>query len=528
MVVSAHPLATEAGVSILRQGGNAFDAAIAVNYALAVVYPRAGNITGGGFMVAMDSSGTASFLDFRETAPASAHRDMFLDGDGEPVDSLSLFGALSSGVPGTVAGMQAIYGRYGSLPFSSLLDYPAKLANAGVSVSEGEAQNYRKYLPCIQRFSSHAGPFENSGKPWETGDVLQQPALASTLMQIGESGSGEFYKGKLASILVSAIQKAGGIISQDDLSNYRPVWRDPLEFEVMGYRIYAPGPPSSGGIALQQMLTMLHMLRIDTTDYQDFDFALKLIEVSRIAYADRSYYSGDPDFVEIPVDIITDREYLKHRLNEINFDHAIQSADWGPGSLHYESEETTHFTIADRYGNVVSVTTTLNSNFGSCMYIPELGIFMNNQMDDFSKKPGVPNQFGLIGQEANSIEPGKRMLSSMTPVIITRDDEFFAALGTPGGSTIITSVMQVFLNAAVLGQSPEMAVQWPRFHYQWLPDTVYYELGALSAVADQLEAHGYALKQRQPIGRVEAVFRLPDGKLIGVADARGEDHASGL
>jgi len=527
MVVTAHPLATDAGIAILEKGGNAFDAAIAVHFALTVVYPRAGNIAGGGFMVARDSEGMVTSLDFRETAPENASRDMYLDEAGEPIPGRSQYGGMAAGIPGAVAGMHAIHERYGSLEWNKLLDLSISMAKHGVELTAGEASIINEYLPKIKANSITAGPFGEKAH-WNPGDILRQPILAETLAQIAEKGAEIFYSGAMAESIVEGVNQAGGIFSLSDMQSYTPVWREPAKINFGDYTVFAMDMPSSGGLALSQILRLLEMMRIDTTQFQSPEAVQKMIEVSRIAYADRSIFPGDPKFVNIPFDELTNADYLHNRIREINWETAISSTEFQAGNILPETEETTHFTVADKWGNVVAITTTLNSNFGACLYLPEQGIFINNEMDDFSIKPGVPNQFGLIGAEANKIEPGKRMLSSMTPVIIEKQGNFYASIGTPGGATIITSIMQVFLNAAVFGMEPEEAVQAPRFHYQWLPDTVRYEQNALIHSKEVLADKGYLFKERASIGKVEAIFAGKNGNFIGVADTRGEDHAAGL
>ncbi len=533
MVVSPHPLATQVGLDILQQGGTALDAAIAVQFALAVVYPRAGNIGGGGFMLIHLEDGTTTSLDYREKAPLAATRDMYLDDQGEIIPRASLDGIRSVGVPGTVAGLEAAYAKYGSkslFPWDQLLAPAVELADRGFAVSSAEAERLNEHLPKFLKHNTTPNPFTEP-EAWETGRVLRQPELAETLRRIQAAGRDGFYQGETAAALLAEMERQEGYITQADLDSYEAVWRDPILSEFENYQIASMPLPSSGGIVLGQMVEMVKGLPLSQWGFQDINSTHTMIEAMRRAYTDRARFMGDQDFYPVPVDSLLDPAYLKEKMASLRFDSAtistqLQAASF---SVPIESFETTHTSIVDSMGNAVSVTTTLNANYGSKVWVDGAGFFLNDEMDDFSSKPGTPNMFGLVGGEANAIEPGKRMLSSMTPTIVLRDGEVYLVLGTPGGSTIITSVFQVFMNVAVFGLDLEEAVHAPRFHHQWLPDEVWIEEDRdYGSLPEDLQRLGHTVVEKKRIGAVKAIIRRSNGSWKGVGDIRQpDDHAAG-
>jgi gamma-glutamyltranspeptidase/glutathione hydrolase len=531
-VVSAHPLATQIGVDILRHGGNAVDAAIAVQFALAVCYPSAGNIGGGGFMVIRLADGETATLDFREKAPLAATRGMFLDSLGNIIEGLSLAGHLASGVPGSVAGMWEAHTRYGTIPWSELLQPAIGLATTGVELTEKEAQKLNRSAMVIRSYSSASVAFVRSydgGRTgfWADGAMLRQPELARTLTAIRDSGAGVFYSGWIADSIVAEMQHGGGLIKHEDLNQYKAIWREPLEWDFGNYHFISMGPPSSGGVCLAQMLGMIEGRQLG--EWNETPMVHLMTEVERRAYADRAQHLGDADFYDVPMERLLDSGYLAERMSSFDPDNATPSSSLGPGDMPHEGEETTHFSIVDQYGNAVAVTTTLNGSFGSHVVVGGCGFLLNNQMDDFSIKPGVPNLYGLVGADANAIEPGKRMLSSMTPTIIEKDGRLWMVVGTPGGSTIITSVLQTFLNVAEFGMTMPEAVSALKFHHQWLPDRIDYEEPALDEkTITRLTDMGHTLHLREPIGRIDAILVTPDGKLECGADPRGDDACAGF
>lgn len=525
MVVSAHPLASAVGEQIMREGGNATDAAIATQFALAVVCPRAGNLGGGGFWVHAPAGDVVRAIDYREEAPAAATRDMYLDEDGEVIEGASTLGPLASGIPGTVDGLWTAYSFGSELQdWARLVRPAARLAREGFRISAPEAERLNRY----DFINAEGSPYDRDA--WSRGDRLVQTRLAATLDSIAELGPKYFYDGPFAARLAEEVRAAGGIWTAQDLSDYQSVWREPIATQFLGQTVYSMPPPSSGGVALAQMLTMLEpydlhdMIAADSAEYYHL-----LIEVMRRAYEDRAEYLGDPDLVYVPVDSLLDPTYLALKMSSYDPTAATPSGRSvrAPGK---ETYETTHTSVIDDEGNAVSVTTTLNGNYGSKFWSREGGFFLNNEMDDFSSKPGVPNMFGLVGGEANAIAPGKRMLSSMTPTVVQRDGRNVLVLGTPGGSTIITAVLQTLLNATVHGQSLPDAVEQPRLHHQWLPDEVVYERGGFSEeLLARLRALGHELRAAETLGRVKAVARDEDGGLTGVGDARNpDDDASGF
>ena len=529
MVVSAKEEASQIGLAILKKGGNAFDAMIATELALAVAYPNAGNIGGGGFMVYRLGSGERGALDYREKAPAKAHRDMYLDKNGKVIADKSTLGALAVGVPGTIAGIFEVYEKFGSLPIGELIQPAIDLARKGVLITELQANFYmNKNVELIKQANNYVTPFENG---WKAGERFKYEELAQTLERIRDNGSYEFYNGETAKRIVSYVQELGGILSLDDLKNYRAQWRKPITFTYKDYTISSMPLPSSGGICLAQILKSVEPYNIGQYPHNGEQYIQLLVEAERRAYADRAYYMGDADFVKVPTQQLLSPNYLKERMSSFSWDKASKSSEIAHGKIvGYESDETTHYSIVDRFGNAVAVTTTLNTNYGSKVYVKGGGFFLNNQMDDFSIKPGEPNTYGLVGSEKNAIAPNKRMLSSMSPTIIEKDGKLFMVIGTPGGSTIITSVLQCFLNVAEYGMTMQQSVSKPRFHHQWLPDDVMYEpKGFAPEVIAHLKAKGYKPREENfvIIGKVDAILVQPDGTLEGGADPRGDDTAVG-
>ena len=531
MVVSAHPLATKVGVEVLRKGGNAVEAAVAVQFALAVVYPRAGNIGGGGFMVIRANDGRKFTLDYRETAPVAASRDMYLDENGNVIKNLSLDGHLAAGVPGTVAGMEAAYERFGdSMTWKELVEPSVALAEDGFAITTFEAKMLNRKRPGLVKNNNHQPVFVKS-TPWKEGDLLQQKDLANTLQLIADHGKAGFYSGEVADHIVAEMEAGNGIISHEDLKSYEAKWREPLEFDYKDYEIISMPPPSSGGIALGQLLQAVAPYPLREWGFHSPQSIHLMAEAERWVYADRSTHLGDSDYYPVPVDSLLSPDYILDRMSAFSLDSArasseIQAAEFSD----VESEETTHYSIVDAEGNAVSVTTTLNANYGSKTVVKGAGFLLNNEMDDFSAKPGEPNLFGLIGGEANSIQPGKRMLSSMTPAIVSKNDKLFMVVGTPGGSTIITSVFQTILNVIEFDMGMAEAVAAPRFHHQWLPDSLFYEddRPLSSELRAKLKEMGHHPQIRDDIGKVDAILVREDGNLEGGADTRADDHAEGF
>ena len=529
MVVSAREEASKIGSEIMQQGGNAFDAMVATEMALAVCYPNAGNLGGGGFMVYRTHRGEVGALDYREKAPLTAHRDMFLDENKKYLKDKSKTGGLAVGVPGTIAGIFKAHKKFGSLPMQTILRPVILLAKKGFKITEKQAKQFNDYSAVFKQVNQ-----ENSiyTKKFKAGDVFKNEALANTLQQISDNGRSAFYQGEIAKTLVAFLQKNGGIISLKDLDNYQAIWREPIVFNYKDLRIISMSPPSSGGICMAQILKTTANYPIAQYGHNTTKTIQVLTEAQRRAYADRSHYLGDPDFIDIPVDSLLSDAYLKGRMDSFSFEGATPSKELTHGTIsRTESTETTHYSIIDSYGNAIAVTTTLNASFGSKLYSKKLGFFLNNEMDDFSAKPGTPNLFGLIGGDANAIAPQKRMLSSMTPTLVEKDNKLWMTLGTPGGSTIITSVLQTILNVYEFNMSMQQAVDAPRFHHQWLPDIVKVEATSFDAkTIKELENKGYVVdyKNASSIGRVDAILVLSDGSLEGGADKRGDDTAVGF
>ena len=529
MVVSAKEEASQIGLSILKKGGNAFDAMIATELALAVAYPNAGNIGGGGFMVYRLANGEKGALDYREKAPSKAHRDMYLDANGKVIPDKSTLGALAIGVPGTIDALFEVHKKFGKLPIAELFQPAIDLARNGVVITPLQADFYMgKNLAEIKKANNYTTIFENG---WKAGERFKYEELAQTLERIRDNGRAEFYEGETARRIVDYVQELGGILSLEDLKNYHSQWRTPITFNYKNYTISSMPLPSSGGICIAQILKSVEPYKIGQYAHNGEQYVQLLVEAERRAYADRAYFLGDPDFVKVPTKTLLSPDYLKERMRSFSWDRASKSSEIAHGKVvGYESDETTHYSIVDSEGNAVAVTTTLNTNYGSKVYVKGGGFFLNNQMDDFSIKPGEPNTYGLVGSEKNAIAPNKRMLSSMSPTIVEENGKLRMVIGTPGGSTIITSVLQCMLNVFEYGMTMQESVSKPRFHHQWLPDDVMFEpKGFDPAVIAKLKAKGYVPKEENfvIIGRVDAILVEKDGTLEGGADPRGDDVAAG-
>jgi len=525
-VVSAREEASAIGVAIMKQGGTAFDAMIATDLALTVCYPNAGNISGGGFAVYRTNGGDIGSLDFREKAPLGASSDMYLDAEGNVIPNKSTLGGLAVGVPGTVAGLVALHEKFGTLPWETLVQPAIDLARKGYVVTPKQEQSFKSKK---DDFIAVNGPETFYAQDFEAGDRVQNLALAETLERIAKFGKAGFYEGPVADDLVARVQETGGIITHEDLLTYEPVWRNPIQFKYKDLMLYAMGPPSSGGICLGQIMKMIEPYDVGQYEHNSLQAMQVIVEAERRSYADRSLYLGDPDFVNIPKDSLLDSNYLSKRMRSFTFEKATKSSDIAPGTIQWEeSEETTHYSIVDPQGNAIAVTTTLNGSYGSKVFVEKGGYFLNNEMDDFSSKPGVPNMFGLIGGKANAIAPQKRMLSAMTPTIVEKNGKLAMVVGTPGGSTIITSVLQTILNVYEFDMDVQSAVAAPRFHHQWLPDVVVFEPGLFDpSLIKSLQAKAYDIKEEYSriIGRVDAIQVSESGEITTGADPRGDDTA---
>lgn len=531
MVVCAHPEASKVGVEILKKGGNAVDAAVAVQFALAVVYPNAGNIGGGGFMVLRMNNGEINSLDFREKAPMKSSHDMYLDKDGNVIPNLSTEGLLSAGVPGSVDGMMRAHARYGELLWKELLQPSIDLAENGFPITNRQADEFNQLKNIFPKWndSLYLVPLVKADSLWKQGDTLTQKELAKTLKLIRDKGREGFYSGETADNIVKEMKRGNGIISLEDLKNYESKWRDPIVGWYKDYKIISMPPPSSGGIALAQLLNMVENYSLKDFGWNSEKAIHLMVEAEKRVFADRSVHLGDPDFYTVPVRNLLDSNYIVSRMKDFDSEKCTDCKSLKGGLFESkEKEETTHFSIVDKWKNAAAVTTTLNGAYGSYIFVPGSGFLLNNEMDDFSSKPGVPNGYGLVGAEANAIAPGKRMLSSMTPTIIEKNGKLFMVAGTPGGSTIITSVFQTILNVVEHDMTMNEAVNAKKFHHQWKPDTIFAEENAFDSLTIiQIEKKGHHIIKRNPIGRTDAILILPNGKLEGGADKRGDDTAIG-
>lgn len=527
MVVCAHPLATKVGVDILKKGGNAVDAAIATQFALAVVYPVAGNIGGGGFMILRLASDSLAALDYREKAPASASPTMYIGETGELVEGLSTEGHLASGIPGTVAGLAEAHAKFSKLPWKDLVQPAIDLARNGFPLTKNEAEGLNEIQKDLIRLNTVRPDFLLK-ELWKEGDMIYWLDLSKTLERIRDNGKAGFYEGKTADDLAAEMIRGKGIITKEDLKSYEAVWRKPITGFYKGYKIISMPPPSSGGIALMQLLKSVEPFPIAEWGWNSAKTTHLMTEAERRVYADRAAHLGDPDFFNVPVDMLMDSAYTARRMKSFDMNKATPSTSIKEGSLAGESDQTTHLSVVDKDGNAVSVTTTLNGGYGSTVIVDGSGFFMNNEMDDFSAKPGTPNMYGVIGGEANKILPHKRMLSSMTPTIVEQDGKLLMVVGTPGGSTIITSVFQTILNVLEHNMTMQQAVTARRVHSQWFPDTIIQEINAITKEDSlSLVTLGHTFKSWSGIGRVDAILVRKDGKLEGGADPRGDDTADG-
>jgi len=526
-VVSARLEASEAGKTVMQQGGNAYDAMVATSFALAVVYPVAGNITGGGFFVYRAADGETGSLDYREMAPLTATKDLYLDEAGNVIPKLSTVGGMAVGIPGAVAGILEVHKKMGTLPLEQLMQPAIDLAENGYVVTDKQARSFKRYSALFTEVNGEDTFFAQGH---EAGDTIVNPALAKTLKAIAKQGNTGFYEGWVAQAMVDKTQATGGILSLEDLKAYEAKWREPVQFSYKDLNLISMGPPSSGGICLAQMLNMIEPYDLKSMGHNSPATMHLMVEAERRSYADRAHFLGDPDFVTIPQDHLLSKSYATDRMGSYNIEKATASSAVSHGDIIVvESDETTHFSIVDKEGNAVSVTTTLNGAYGSKVYVDEIGVFMNNEMDDFSSKPGTPNMFGLTGSEANSIAPKKRMLSSMTPTIVEKNGELYMVVGTPGGSTIITSVFQTILNVYEHGMEMQAAVDAPRFHHQWLPDIVVLEPDTFDeTTVQELQAKGHTIESKYSriIGKVDAIHRNENGQLSVGADPRGDDAAA--
>ena len=534
-VVSARKEASQIGLEIMKNGGNAYDAMIATHLALAVVHPTAGNIGGGGFFVYHHKDGSSGSLDFREMAPGNAFKDMYLDENGDVIPDMSTLGGAAVGVPGSISAIYEIHTKFGSLPIEDLFKPAINLAKNGFVVTKKQSNSLGGKL---EDFIKVNGEESLYSKKYYEGDTIKNARFAETLSKISEYGPEVFYGGEIGEMIVNSVNKTGGIMTIDDLKNYESVWRDPVKFKYKDLEVISMSLPSSGGILLGQMLKVIEDYDIKSFGHNSVKTIQLLVEAERRAYADRSHFMGDPDYMNLPVYELMDKEYVVDRMENFSWDKATPSSEVKHGNIIVqESDETTHYSIIDKYGNSVSVTTTLNNSYGSKVFVEEGGFFLNNEMDDFSSKPGHPNFYGLIGSEANSIQPGKRMLSSMTPSIILKDSKPSLIVGTPGGSTIITSVLQTILNVYEFDLSVQEAVNAPRFHHQWLPDVVIFEEGIINKEKDSiLKSKSYfvislpievdtgGMSARSSIGAVDAILIDEEGKVSTGADFRGDDY----
>jgi len=527
VVSSSQELASEVGIDIIRRGGNAIDAAVGVGFALSVVYPQAGNIGGGGFMLIHFKDGSNTSIDYREKAPLAASRNMYLDANGEVIKDLSTLGNLAAGVPGSVAGMLYALDKYGTMKRKDILEYAINIADTGFFINEGFANSLNAYQKDFVHFPETMKIF---GGSYKAGERFIQKDLANTLRKISEEGSKGFYEGDVASLIVDEMKKTNGIISFEDLIQYEPKQRDVMKGSYRGYEVISMGPPSSGGISLIYLLNILENYDLKKYGYGHYKNIQLMTEAMRRVYADRSEFMGDADFVSVPWDILTSKVYGERRMSDYSEDSASQSKNVEHGDAYYkESDQTTHYSVADGNGNLVSVTTTLNDVFGNKVVVDGAGFFLNNEMDDFASKPGAPNLYGLIGNDANAISPGKRMLSSMTPTIVLKDNKPFLVVGSPGGGRIITTVLQTIVNIIDHEMSLENAIDIPRFHHQWYPDEIQFEKNMGDEVSrKRLIEMGYALREIPDFGRVDGIIFSDDGSMKGYSDKRGYGKALGF
>ena len=530
MVVSASRIASKVGIEILKKGGNAVDASVAVGFALAVTYPAAGNLGGGGFMVIHLKNGKNTTIDFREKAPEKAYKTMFLDKNGNFVPSLSREGATSAGVPGSVDGMLYALHKYGTMKLKDVIRPAINLALNGFVLDRDLAHSFEEHLKYFKEYPSSFKKFTKNGEPYEEGDLFKQSDLARTLEAIRDSGRSGFYGGWVAELLIKKIKSLGGLITKKDLTDYKPVERKPVEGEYRGYEIISMPPPSSGGIALIELLNILENYDFKKDDWGSSHYIHELVEAMKFVYADRTKYLGDPDFVKIPVDRLISKTYAKELFEKIT-DRATPAKDISPFTqkIFNESNQTTHYSVCDSFGNAVSTTTTINSLYGSGIVVDGAGFLLNNEMDDFSAKPGSSNQFGLIGSEANSVQPGKRMLSSMTPTVVLKKGKPYIIIGSPGGSTIITVVLQVIMNCIDFHMNIRQAIDAPRIHDQWMPDRIDYEENALTpGVKNELIKMGYTIGEKRILGLAEGIMiDGQNGCIYGASDPRGDGYATG-
>ena len=523
-VSSANALASMVGAAMMQEGGNAFDAAIAVQLSLAVVFPEAGNIGGGGFMLARKANGELIGIDYREAAPSKASRDMYLDEKGNPYPEKSTRGAAASGIPGSIAGMFGTH-AYAKLPFAKLIEPAIELAEFGFVLSESEAKGLNTNRNNFTKFSSAASALTKK-ENWKAGDTLFQPELAQTLKRIQEKGAAGFYEGPTAHYIVKEMANSGGIISLEDLKNYKPKFRKPLEFDYKGHHIIGFAPPSSGGILLAQMMKMIAPYDISKLGNNTAAEVSLMVEAQRRAYADRAEHMGDPDYWKVPTKTLISDAYAKQRMSDYQEGVKGSSKITNAGQIH-ESEQTTHFSVIDNEGNMVAITTTLNDSYGNKTIVAGAGFILNNEMDDFSIKPGVPNMYGAVGGEANSIQAGKRMLSSMTPTLVTLNNKPYLSIGTPGGTTIPNQVYEGLVDMIDLKMSLKQSIDGPRFHHQWIPDTIMLESDFPEATELALKAMGYTTMRRGHFGRMDGVQISADGKRIAAGDKRGDDSVAG-
>ena len=530
MVVSAHAESSRIGIAVMHKGGNAIDAAVATGFALAVCYPEAGNLGGGGFMLIRLSDGKTDLIDYREKAPAKAYDKMFLDNNGNVIEGLSTESHLAAGVPGSVDGLVNVHSKYGELPFSEVIQPAIDLARNGFPLKEEQANSLNKNREKFISRNVSVPPFV-SELPWKTGDTLRQPLLAETLERIRDFGRDGFYAGKTARLIVREMERGGGLITEEDLINYQSVSREPLYAEYRDYKIITAPPPSGGGIILLQILEMIEKYPLREYGFHSSESVHLMAEAERRAFADRSFYYGDPDFMKVPADAFLSTDYLSERMSSFNHETASLSSEVTHGDVYRffnSGSETTHYSVVDPQGNAVSATTTLNGSYGNFIVVDSAGFLLNNEMDDFSIKPGFPNIYGLTGGHTNAVQPGKRMLSSMTPSIVEEKGKLFIILGSPGGSTIPTSVMQVIVNVIDFGMNISDAVNAGRFHHQWLPDHISFEEGSLPAeVVDKLKNLGHKMMPVKSLGRVNAIMLLDDGRKASGADKRGDNAACG-